>query len=226
MRLITLTRRRSLAALAAVLAATLAAGCGGASYTHFRPAGDYQGAGADWVAKRVYHLPPGRQQVEVHLAARGRTDTTDKGVAFETLNVRLTIKNKGDNAFTLTPADIGLLDDEGNTLTGAEAYAGRNRTGTITVAGGAQATYELVFDLPPETHLADLGSVRIRWPYTCDAQTHTVTTKFLRIEEVYYYRPGYYYPYGPPYHYDPWYYDYWYGPGWRPGFGSGYFHHW
>jgi len=213
--------------VALAVAAGLVAGCNGVSYTHFRPADNYRSAGADWLAKRVYTLPPGERQVEVHLAARGRTATNDKGVEFETLNVRLTIKNKGEKALTLTPADIRLLDDEGNTLTGAEAYAGRNRTGTITVAGGADATYELVFDLPPETDLSALGSVRVRWPYTYDDQTRTVTTKFLRIEEVYYYRPSYYYPYGPsPYYHDPWYYDYWYGPGWRSRFGGGYYHYW
>jgi len=211
-----------LAAALALAAGLLAAGCGGVNWTHFRPAGDYQPTGADWVAQCTYRLPPEKPAVTVRLAARGRTDTNEEGVSFSALHVRVGIDNAGEKALTLRPADVRLLDDEGHAAGGAEAYAGRNRTGTITVAGGADATYELVFDLPPETDLADLGSVRIRWPYVYDGGEETVTTKFLRIEQVYYYRPGPYHPY----YYDPWYYDHWHGPYPRHRFGYGFHHGW
>jgi len=216
-------RQRHGVGMAAVLAAgLLAAGCGGVSWTHFRPAGESQAAGAGWVAQRTYRLPPGEAKVEVRLAARGRTDTNEKGVQYDALHVRLAIRNRSEHGFALTPKAARLLDDEGHTITGAEAYAGRSRTGAITVAGGAEATYELVFDLPAETRLADLGSVRLRLPYRWGEKRHEVAAKFLRIEEVYYYRPGYYHPY----YYDPWYDDYWYGPWPRGRFGVGYYHGW
>jgi len=219
---------RTAAVLALALAAT-AAGCGGTRFTHFRPAGDYQAAGTGWVAKRIYTLPPETGQVKVEIAARGRTATNDKGVEYESLNVRFRIANRGEAAFTLKPADVRLLDDEGHRVQGAEGYAGRDRTGAITVAGGADATYELVFDLPTGTDLKNLGSVRIQWPYQVGDTRDTVTTKFLRIEDVYYYTPGYYYPYHPyyPYYYhDPWYYDYWYGPFPRHRVGAGFYGRW
>ncbi|MFO8012770.1 MAG: hypothetical protein R6X20_05625 [Phycisphaerae bacterium] len=217
------TRTRTTGILPAALAAgLLAAGCGGVSYTHFRPAGDYDAAGTDWVAQRTYQVPPGTPAVTVRLAARGQTDTNDRGVEFATLHVRIGIENGGEKAITLKPADMRLLDDEGNAVTGADAYAGREPAGAITVAGGASATYELVFDLPPGTRLADLGSVRLKWPYVYDGDEHVVTTKFVRIEEVHYYRPSYY----RPYYYDPWYHPYWYGPYPRHHFGYGYYHGW
>ncbi len=221
-------RARAVLLRAAVLAAVLAtgllsAGCGGAGWTHFRPAGESQAAGAGWIAQRTYRLPTGKPAVTVRLAARGRTETGEKGVASATLHVRIEIHNEGEKAFTLRPAEMRLLDDEGHAAGGADAYAGRNRTGALTVAGGADATYELVFALPAETDLADLGSVRLRWPYTCGGAEHTVTTKFVRIEEVHYYRPGYYHH---PYYYDPWYYNHWYGPWPRGRFGVGYYHGW
>jgi len=217
------TPKHPLGAVTIVLAAgLLAAGCGGASYTHFRPAGDYDAAGTDWVAQRTYRVPPEKAAVTVRLAARGQTDTNDRGVEFATLHVRVGIDNSGEKAFTLKTADIRLLDDEGHAAGGADAYAGRNRAGTITVAGGVDATYELVFDLPPETQLKDLGSVRLRWPYVYGDAEHTVTTKFLRIENVHYYRPSYY----RPYYHDPWYDPYWYGPYPRHHFGYGYYHGW
>jgi len=216
-----MTRSRAATALA-LAAAVLAGGCSGVSWTHFRPAGKYAAAGADWVAQRTYRLPPDKPAVTVRLAARGRTETGEKGVTFAALHVRVGIENGGEKGFTLRPDEMRLLDDEGRTVAGAEAYAGRRRTGAITVAGGAKATYELVFDLPAETSLADLGSVRVRWPYACGDAEHTVTTKFVRIEEVYYYRPGYY----RPYYYDPWYEPYWYGPWPRHRFGVGYYHGW
>jgi len=219
----TKTRSRTAGVLMVALAlALLAAGCGGASYTHFRPAGEYEASGADWIAQRTYRVPTGKEAVTVRLAARGQTDTNDRGVTFAALHVRIAIENSGDKGFTLRLADIRLLDDEGNAVTGAEAYAGRDRTGAITVAGGVSATYELVFDLPPEASLSDLGSFRLQWPYVYDGNEHAMTTKFVRIEDVYYYRPGYYHPY----YYDPWYYDYWYGPYPRSRFGVGYYHGW
>jgi len=199
-----------------------AGGCGGVSWTHFRPAGEHEAAGADWVARRTYRLPPEKPAVTVRLAARGRTETGEKGVAFAALHIRLRIENGSEKGFTLRPADMCLLDDEGHTVRGAEAYAGRSRTGAITVAGGADATYELVFDLPAEIDLANLGSFRLRWPYVYGGKKHTVTTKFVRLEEVYYYRPGYY----RPYYYDPWYDPYWHGPWPRGRFGVGYYHGW
>lgn len=218
------TRRSSLAILIIILAAgCLAAGCGGAAYTHFRPAGDYEAAGTGWVAQRTYNVPPDTRAVTVRLAARGQTDTNDRGVEFAALHVRVGIENTGEKGLTLKTKDIRLLDDEGNAAGGADAYAGRDRAGAITVAGGASATYELVFDLPPETRLSDLGSVRLEWPYVYDGTERTVTTKFLRIEEVHYYRPGYH---RRPYYYDPWYDPYWYGPYPRHRFGYGYYHGW
>jgi len=215
--------RHTFGALTLALAALLlSSGCGGANWTHFRPAGESQAAGAGWIAQRTYRLPTEKPAVTVRLAARGRTETGEQGVTFAALHVRARVENGGEKGFTLRPARMRLLDDEGNAITGAEAYAGRNRTGAITVAGGADATYELVFDLPAETDLADLGSVRLRWPYTYGGAEHTVTTKFVRIEEVYYYRPGYY----RPYYHDPWYDPYWYGPWRRSRFGVGYYHGW
>ena len=217
------TRRPWAAVLTIALAAALsAAGCGGAAYTHFRPAGDYKAAGTGWVAQRTYNVPPDTRAVTVRLAARGQTDTNDRGVEFATLHVRVDIENTGEKGFTLKTKEIRLLDDEGNAAGGADAYAGREPAGAITVAGGASATYELVFDLPATTNLKDLGSVRLKWPYVYDGAEHTVTTKFVRIEEVHYYRPTY----RGPYYYDPWYEPYWYGPYPRHHFGYGYYHGW
>jgi hypothetical protein len=214
---------RPTAVLTIALAAALsAAGCGGVSYTHFRPAGDYEAAGTDWVAQRTYAVPPGRSAVTVRLAARGQTDTNDRGVEFATLHVRIAIENTGEKGFTLKPSEMRLLDDEGRAVSGADAYAGREPAGAITVAGGASATYELVFDLPATTNLKDLGSVRLKWPYVYGGAEHSVTTKFVRIEEVHYYRPTY----RGPYYYDPWYDPYWYGPYPRHHFGYGYYHGW
>jgi len=220
-------RSERLARVAVGLALLLAAaGCGGANYTYFRPAGDYQAAGSDWIAQRAYRLPPDAGTVTVEIAARGRTAANEKGVTYESLNVRFRIENRGEAAFTLKPAAVRLLDDEGRRMTGAEAYAGRDRTEAITVAGGADATYELVFDLPGGTELKNLGSVRLEWPYQVGDTPDTVTTKFLRIEDVYYYTPGYYYPYHPYYYHDPWYHDYWYGPRPRHRFGGGFYGRW
>jgi len=217
-----MARPRPIVRLTALLAlAATAAGCGGTHYTHFRPAGDYQAAGSNWIAKRTYTLPPQTGKVKVEIAARGQTSTNDKGVEYALLNVRFRIENRGEEAFTLKPADVRLLDDEGRRVQGAEAYAGRNPTGTITVAGGTDATYELVFDLPSGTDLEDLGSVRVQWPYQVGDTKATLTTKFLRIEDVYFYAPGCY-----PYYYNaPW-YDYWYGPGPRYRVWAGYYHGW
>lgn len=209
----------------ALVLATVAAGCGGTNFTYFRPAGDYQAAGSGWIAKRTYTLPPDTGKVTVEIAARGRTATNEKGVEYESLNVRFRVENRGEAAFTLKPGAVRLLDDEGRQIRGAEAYAGRNRTGAITVAGGTDAAYELVFDLPGGIELKNLGSIRVQWPYQAGETEDTVTTKFLRIEDVYYYTPAYY-PYPPYYYHDPWYYDYWYGPWPRHRFGAGFHHHW
>ena len=216
-------RRWATGLLVAVAAALAATGCSTARYTHFRPAGEFQGAGANWVAKRVYDLPPGSNEVKVQIAARGRTDENERGIAYDTLHVRLEIANGGQSAFTLDPAAVKLLDDEGRAVEGAEAYAGRNRTGTITIAGGAGATYELVLDLPGSARLEDVGSLRLAWSYRYGDKTHEVTTKFIKIEQVNYYYPYYYPPY---YDYDPWYYHPGYGPWGRRRFGFGYYHGW
>jgi len=210
--------------LPAILAAALAAtGCASARHTYFRPAGDYQGAGANWVAKQVYRLPPGSEGVEVQIAARGTSNENERGVVYDTLHVRMEIENRGKSAFTLDPAAVKLLDDEGRAVEGAEAYAGRNRTGTITIAAGAGATYELVIDLPGSVRLQDVGSLRLAWPYRYGEQTYEVTTKFIKIDQVNYYYPHYHpaYPY-----YDPWFHDPWYGPWGRRRIGIGYYHGW
>ena len=216
--------RRWPAVLLVTLAAALAAtGCSSARYTYFRPAGEYEGAGANWVAKRVYGLPPGTREAKVQIAARGRSNENERGVAFDTLHVRLEIENGGQAAFTLDPADIRLLDDEGRAVEGAEAYAGRNRTGTITIAGGAGAAYDLVLDLPGSARLQDVGSLRLAWPYRYGDKAYEVTTKFIKIDQVNYYYPYQYPPY--PY-YDPWLHDPWYGPWGRRRIGVGYYHGW
>jgi len=215
---------RRTAPLLLILAAALGgAGCASGRYTHFRPAGEYQGAGTGWVAKRVYDLPPGSREVKVRIAARGRSDENERGVTYETLHVRLEIDNGGTSAFTLDPAAVRLLDDEGRAVEGAEAYAGRNRTGTITIAAGASAVYDLVLDLPAAAPLADVGSLRLVWPYRYGETAQEVTTKFIKIDEVNYYYPYHYAPY--PY-YDPWFYDPWYGPWGRRRIGIGYYHGW
>ncbi len=212
-------RRRRAAGLLVMLAAALAAtGCSSARYTYFRPAGEYQAAGASWVAKRTYDLPPGTREVKVHVAARGRSQENERGVAYDTLHVRLEIENGGQAAFTLDPAAVKLLDDEGRVVEGAEAYAGRNRTGTITIAAGASAVYELVLDLPADARLQDIGSLRLAWPYRYGDKTQEVTTKFIKIDQVNYYYPDYHPAY---YHYDPR-----YGPWGRRRFGSGYYRGW
>jgi hypothetical protein len=215
--------QRRTAGLLMVLAALATTGCTSARHVYFRPAGEYQGAGADWVAKRVYSLPPGSREVKVQIAARGKTDENDRGVTFDTLHVRLEIENGGQSAFTLDPATVRLLDDEGRAVEGAEAYAGRNRTGTITIAAGAGAAYDLVLDLPGSARLQDVGSLRLAWPYRYGDKAQQVTTKFIKIEQVNYYYPYHYPPYG---YYDPWFYDPWYGPWGRRRSGFGYYHGW
>lgn len=217
-------RRWRAAGLLVMFAAALAAtGCASGQYVYFRPAGEYQGAGANWVAKRVYGLPPGTREVKVQIAARGRSEENERGVMYDTLHVRLEIENGGKSAFTLDPAAVKLLDDEERAVEGAEAYAGRNRTGTITIAAGAGAAYELVLDLPADARLQDIGSLRLAWPYRYGDKVYEVTTKFIKIDQVNYYYPDYHPAY---YRYDPWYYDPWYGPWGRRRLGMGYYHGW
>lgn len=196
---------RTAGGLVLLAAAMASAGCGGESYVHFRPAGDFKAAGAGWIAKIAYDLPPESREVKVEVSARGATATNERGVAYERLNVRFSIRNGGAAAFALDPAEVKFLDDEDRQVAGAEAYAGRNRTGAFSIAGGAEGTYELVFDLPGDVQLTRLGSVRVAWPYRYGGKAYQVVTKFIRIEEVNYYYPAYY-------PYDPGYSDPWYGP--------------
>lgn len=202
-------RRRVLAAAVLAAAALAGAGCGGPTYVYFRPAENVRGAGAGWVAKAVYDLPPESRQVAVEVSARGTVETPEGGTTRERLSVLLAVRNRGEASFALDPAQVRLLDDEGRELAGAQAYAGRNRTGAIAIAGGAEAAYELVFDLPATIRFDRLGSVRIAWPYRYGDKAYEGATKFICIDEVNYYYPT-------PYYYDPWYGDPWYGPHRRP----------
>ncbi|HUU10757.1 MAG TPA: hypothetical protein VM431_09480 [Phycisphaerae bacterium] len=204
--------------LAALASAPALTGCTTAQHVYFRPSGAYQSAGSDWLAKRTYNLPPGSKDVRVEVAARGRIDTNERGVVYDSLHVRLGVENGGESAFSLDPAAVRLLDDEGGVVAGAEAYAGRNRTGKITIAAGAHAAYELVFDLPATIRLENLGSLRVAWPYRYGDKDDTVTTKFIKVEEV-----NYYYPRPYP---DPWYYDPWSSPWGHRHMGAGYYHGW
>jgi hypothetical protein len=223
------TRRLARLGLPALLVAvaTGAVGCGGPQTVYFRPAEGAQGAGPSWIAQVTYALPPSTKAVRVTLAARGEIGETDEDVRYERLNVRFEVRNTSGETFTLDPSGLALMDDEGRRVSGAQAWAGRNPAGVIHVAAGADATYELLFDLPPEVHLERLGSVRLVWPYKLGEASGETSTKFLRIEEVNYYYPDYYY-YGPAYgpYYDRWYYDRRHGPWGGRRYGYGFYHGW
>jgi len=204
----------------------LAAGCG-PEYIHFRPAESPEAASSGWLAKGTFQVPPGLRVVAVDLAMRGTTGESDRGVAYEALHVRLEADNHGSADFSLDPATVRVIDDDGRTQVGAEAYRGKTRLAAIHLHPGDSEVYELIFDLPAGTRFERLGSVRLVWPYRYGDKAFEATAKFIKVDEVYYYTPyraDPYYYYGP--YYDPWYpyYPYHGWPGWYGGFHGGYYH--
>jgi len=220
--------------------ALLAAGCG-PEYVYFRPAQNPEGASPGWVAQGKYNLPPGTQSVEAEISVRGVIEKQKNAEPRRLLEVRFTARNRGPSPWTLDPATVKVIDDEGRATVGARAYLNKESVGTITVGGGNRTAFLLVFVMPPNMRFESIGSLRVIWPYRYADKPYEVATKFVRIEEVAYYYPDYYYgypyyppsygpyPYPPfgPYYYDPWYYDPWYGPyyGYRGYRGYGRHHH-
>jgi len=215
------------------------AGCG-PEYIYFRPAENPEGASPGWVAQGKYDLPPGTQSAEVEISARGVIEKEKNGEGNKRiLEVRFSVRNRGAAPWTLEPATVRVIDDEGRVIVGARAYRDKNPVGTLMTGGGMRTTFLLVFDMPNEISFKAIGSLRVVWPYKYGDKAFVVNTKFVRIEEVTYYYPDYYgypygpYPYGPPYYgpygpyayppYGPYYYDPWfYGP--RPyGYRHGYY---
>jgi hypothetical protein len=125
------------------------------------------------------------------------------------------VKDRGGQPWTLDPSKVRFISDEGREQAGAQAWSGKETLKTVTVLPGGEATFELVMPLPPDTRFRILGSFRLIWPYEYGGKAYETSTKFLKIEEVNYYYPGYsypyYYPYG-PYWEGEWGWDY--GPWW------------
>ena len=223
------TRGRAWRLVGVAALVALAAGCG-QEYVHFRPAESPEAASSGWIAKGTFQVPPDLRVVKVELSVRGATGENDRGVRYEALHIRFKADNEGGATFILDPAAVKVIDDEGRTRVGAEAYRGKSRLAQITLAAGEDEVYELVFDLPGGTRFEHLGSVRFVWPYRYGDKAYEAAAKFLKVDEVYYYAPYRYDPYyfyGPPYWYGPYYYDPWYpygGPGPYGGFYGGYRH--
>jgi hypothetical protein len=204
-----------------------ATGCG-PEYVYFRPAENPQAASPGWIAQGRYNLPPGTMSVAAEISARGIIEKQKHEEERRTMEVRFSVRNRGPAPWTLDPATVKIVDDEGRATVGVRAYLNKTPVGPVTVGGGARATFTLVFDVPADVRFESLGSLRVIWPYRYGDSALEVSTKFVRIEEVTYYYPDYYYyppyygpypypPYG-PYYQDPWYYDPWYGPyGYRGG---------
>ena len=209
--------------------ALMTGGCG-PEYIYFRPAENPQGASPGWVAQGKYLLPPDTRVVSVDISARGVIEKKKQAEETRSLEVRFTARNRGPQPWTLDPATVKVLDDEGRMTAGAQAYQDKSPIGVITVPGGARTSLVLIFTLAPGTRFEELGSLRVIWPSRYGDKAIEGNTKFIRIEEVTYYSPDYYpyygpyygpypypygpylYPYGPhPYGYDPWYYDGFYG---------------
>jgi hypothetical protein len=210
--------------------ALLAAGCG-PEYVYFRPAENPQGASPGWVAQGRYLLPPDTQAVSVDLSVRGVIEKKKKAEETRSLEVRFAVRNRGPQPWTLDPATAKIIDDEGRVTAGARAYQDKSLIGVIAVPGAAQTTFLLVFTLPANIRFEELGSLRVVWPSRYGDKAIEGNTKFIRIEEVTYYSPDYYYPYyyGPyPYPYGPYPYPYPYGPWYDPWYGpygyGGYYH--
>jgi hypothetical protein len=189
----------------------LAGGCG-QEYVNFMPAVSPQAAAPGWVAKGQYRLPPGVGAVTVDLSARGEIVRGKQDVEAEEVDIHVTIRNRGPSAFTLDPAAVRLVDDEGRAVFGATGYRGKAETGAIQVAGGANDAVVLVFQLPPNIRFATMGSFQFIWPCRYGDRAFETRTKFIKVEDVYYNYPGYsypgyYYPYYYPYHYG---YEWWY----------------
>ena len=201
-------------------------GCG-PEYIYFRPAQYPEASSPGWVAQGKYDLPPGTPSAQVEISARGVIEKQKKAEEKQMLEVRFSVRNRGPAPWTLDPATAKVVDDEGRTIIGARVYQDKNQVGATTLGGGTNATFLLVFDMPPGVRFEAIGSLRVFWPYRYGDKAFQADTKFIRIEEVTYYYPDYYpypyyapYPYPPygPYYYGPGYYDPWYGP-----YGRGYY---
>jgi len=193
--------------LLACLAALAVAGCGEqVERVYFRPVGAAEATGPGRVAEGKYRLPPGSGQAEAAVSARGTISRTkDRGLE-ETIAVRYEVQNRGTMALAIDPAKVRLLDDDGHQVGGAAATV--QPIAPIVVGGGTKAVFELRFPLPAEVRLDNIGSIRVVWPYTYGEKAYETSTKFIKIDQINYYEPGYYYGgwyYGP-------YYDPWYGP--------------
>lgn len=208
------------------LAAVVTGGCGRTEYVAFRPAVAPVPAAPEWIAEGHIQVPPESPAVDVGLSGRGVIDEHKSGALEQRFLVRMQVTNHGDKPFQLAPGAASLLDDDGREAVGAEVESGGPRSGTLEVAPGRTATYELIMNLPSGARFETVGSLRLRWPYRYGDADHKAETKFLKIEQVHYYRPGYYDPWYYPY-YGPYYYPYYYGeygPAWHWRFGFGYSH--
>jgi hypothetical protein len=205
--------------------ALVASGCG-PEYVYFRPAENPQGASPGWIAQGKYNVPPDTQSAEVEISVRGVIEQHKKAEEKRMMEVRFSVRNRGPAPWTLEPATVRIIDDEDRVMVGARAYRDKNPVGTLSVGGGMQATFLLMFDMPAGADFEAIGSLRVIWPYKYGDKAFAVNTKFVRIEEVTYYYPDYYgYPYG-PYPYGPPYYGSYYGPYPYPPYGPYYYAPW
>jgi hypothetical protein len=196
-----------------ILASVAVAGCGAQTErVYFKPVGTSDAAGPAWVAEGRYRLPPGTGLAEASISARGTIEKSKEAGVQEWIGLKFQVQNRGPQAFSIDPAKVRLMDDDGNQIGAAPTASSLNPA--AVVPGGTKTAFELTFMLPGQVRLANIGSIRVAWPYTYGEKPYEITTKFLKIEEVNYYEPGYYYGgwyYGP--YYDPWYGPYGpYGP--------------
>ena len=189
------------------LAAAATGGCGRTQYVAFRPAVAPVPAPPEWTAEGRLQVPPESAAVDVGLSARGVIDQRKSGASEQRLLVRMRMTNHGDQPFRVDPGAVSLADDDGREAAGAEVDSGGPRSGPIQVGPGQTAAYELILNLPSGARFETIGSLRLRWPYRYGDIARKAETKFLKIEEVHYYRPDYCDPWYYPY-YDPYYYPY------------------